>query len=591
MNRIRKFLALYKEYGLKTSVGLALGKVKNSRFVQKKKAAELIKKSMSDELLTAERQNKLNTNMRLSILTPVYNTDEGMLKCVIESVLNQTYPDVELCIADASDDAHSYVGDVCMDYARRDNRVKYHKLDENMGIADNTNRCMELATGEYIGLLDHDDILHPSAAYKVIKAFAKQEAEFVYTDEACFEGEYTNILSTNLKPDYSPYTLRCNNYICHFTAFTRELYDRVGGFRNRYDGSQDHDLFLRLTDAAKKVCHIPEILYFWRAHKGSVVADINAKSYAVDAGISAVNDFLASKDINADVSSSEVYPTIYRIKYELKDTPLVSIIILNHEHAEDLKRCITSIRKSTYKNYEIIIVENNSESKDIHEYYEELKDTGNVRIIERNKDFNYSEFNNAAVKEAAGEYIVLLNNDTEVINPEWMEEMLMYAVRDDVGAVGARLFYPDGRLQHCFVITGIGEDRVAVHAGLGLAADDYGYLDRIGFVQNVNAVTAACLMVSKAVYEQVGGLDEKLTVAYNDVDFCLALRKAGYYNVYTPYATMYHYESASRGSDWSKANRDRLVKEAEYIKIKWKNGLTDPYYNPNFSLDKAYMLR
>lgn len=585
MSKIKKAVALWHEYGFKTTVSLISNKIKANRFVQKQKARKIVINS-----LKINKNEKLNPELTLSILVPVFNTDADMLKCVIESVLNQTYQKVELCIYDASDTEHNYVGKICEEYACKDARIRYIKGD-NKGISENTNECAGISTGEYLALLDHDDILHPNAAYMVMEAVVKHGSDFIYTDEATFSGKITNIISTNFKPDYAPYLLRSNNYICHFTAFSRELFEKNGGFNSEYDGSQDHDLFLRLTDSAKCVYHIPEILYFWRVHPGSVSDDINTKKYAVNAGISAVQNFLVQKGIDAKVSSSDIYPTIYRIKYAVKCCSKVSIIILNHEHLLDLKRCIESLLTTTYSNFEIIIVENNSKSDELSEYYKFLSENKKIRILTRNRKFNFSEFNNFAVSKAQGEYVLFLNNDTEVINSDWLEEMLMYAFQNDVGAVGARLLYPDGRLQHCYVVTGAGEDRVAVHAGLGLAGNDYGYLDRIGMVQDVNAVTGACLLMKKTLFDDIGGFDEKLEVAYNDVDLCLKIRKKGYRIVYTPYASLTHFESASRGNDWGKENRKRLVSEAGYIKAKWGDGLSDPYYNPNFSKDRTYILK
>ncbi len=591
MGKIKKVISLVRDYGVGTAFHLTMEKIKSNPAIQKKKAVALIKKSMAPDVLKSEKDNQPNREVKVSILTPVYNTEVSMLKCVIESVLNQTYQNIELCITDASDSEHAVTSEICKKYASMDSRIVYRKLDSNKGISANTNAAFDISTGQMIALLDHDDILHPSAVYHVVSRHIEEDADFIYTDEVTFEGSIDNILSTNFKPDYSPDTLRANNYICHFTCFTRKLLERTGIFNERYDGSQDHDLFLRLTDKADKVSHIPELLYFWRAHKGSVVSDINAKNYAIEAGKNAVRDFLFSKGINAQVSSTDVYPTIYKIDYELKTKPKISIIILNKDHAKDLRRCVESINKSDYKNYEIIIVENNSVEPETEVLYKELSADDKIRILHCDRPFNYSEFNNEGVKEAAGEYLLFLNNDTEVINEKWLTEMLMFAQRKDVGAVGARLFYPDGRLQHCFVVTGTGEDHVATHAGLGLARNDYGYLDRIGFNQNVSAVTGACLMVRKDAFTAVEGFDENLSVAYNDVDLCLKLREKKYLNIYTPFATLYHYESASRGNDWNKDNRARLLSEAKYMKDKWGDRLSDPYYNKNFSLEKLYTLR
>lgn len=588
MSKAGKIISLCRQYGLKRTFSIAAAKFQSSCGIQRKKAVRLVSRTLKYPHMPDE---KLKNGPVLSILMPVYNTDIDMLKCVIESVMSQTYGRIELCISDAGDGQHADNGRIIREYTKKDSRIKYVKSVTGLGISENTVQCMKLATGTYYGLLDHDDVLHPSAACRIMECISETGADFIYTDEAAFSDRITNVVTLNLKPDYAPDMLRCNNYICHFTVFSKELYEKTEGFRKEYDGSQDHDLILRLTDKAEKICHIPEVLYFWRLHKNSVGYDINAKEYAVNAGINAVKDFLEYRHIKAEVESSDIFPTIYRIRYEIKDNPLVSVIILNKNHKKDLSRCIESVRKSTYRNYEIIIVENNSTDEDITEYYEELKKEGNIKIITRSGKFNYSEYNNAGVKEAAGEIIVFMNNDVEVINPSWLEEMLMYAQQKKNGAVGAKLLYPDRTIQHCYIVTGVGEDHVAVHAGAGLPEDDYGYMDRIGFVQNVSAVTGACLMIRKKLFNAAGGFDEKLPLAYNDVDLCLRIREMGYYNVYTPYALLYHYESSSRGGDDTGSRRKRLSAEAEYMKNKWQDEIRDPYYNPNFSREKAYILR
>lgn len=587
MGKINRLMVLIRDYGIGTAFGMAKQKLLSNPKAQRHKAVALIRDSMKESKLNKERNTDFEYEPTFGILVPLYNTDTDMLKCVIESVLNQTYDKWELCLCDGSDEKHSAVGKLCKEYAEADKRIKYRKLDNNLGISENTNECANMTESEYLGLLDHDDVLHPSALFEAVKALNENPADFIYTDEVTFSGEITNIISTNFKPDYAKDTLRANNYICHFTVFSHELFNRVGGFRKEYDGSQDHDLFLRMTAQASSIKHIARILYFWRAHEGSVVEDISAKQYAIDAGISAVQDFLEAEGVKAKVKSSEVYPTIYKIDYPIPDNAGISIVIPNRNHAADLRRCVDSIKKSSYDNYEIIIVENNSDEEEIFRYYEEIQKDDRIRVITHSIPFNYSELNNVGVKEAQGEYLLFLNNDTCVINNNWMEEMLMFAARSDVGAVGARLFYENDTLQHCFLITGAGENRVAIHAGLGLAKDDYGYLDRIGFNQNVSAVTGACLMVAKDKFLKAGGFDEKLPVAYNDVDLCLKLRSEGYVNVYTPFAKLYHYESATRGRD----KTSRLKENAEYMHKKWGEWLKDPYYNENFSLDRQYILR
>ena len=551
------------------------------------------KKYIERNMLSKEEEKKhKNTTfprkIKFSILVPLYNTPIKYLVEMIESVVAQTYGGWELCLADGSDKEHKDVEKTCLKYAARDSRIVYKKLTENKGISENTNECIDMATGNFLALFDHDDVLHPAALFEMMDMICKENADFVYTDEVVFENDdITDVLSLHFKPDFAPDTLLTNNYICHFTAFDARLLEVAGRFRN-YDGSQDHDLILRLTDAAKKICHIPRVLYYWRSHPASVASDISAKPYAVIAGRKVVKDYLASKGINAEVESTKVFPVIYKIKYEIKDKPLVSILIPNKDHIKDLSRCIESIlQKTTYDNYEIIVIENNSTQELLFRYYEYLSSLDNVRVIRYADKFNYAAINNYAAKYAKGDYLVLLNNDTEVITPEWIEEMLMHAQRDSIGAVGAKLYYEDDTIQHAGLLIGIGPDRTAGHVHYGMPRSCGGYQGKLHYVQNLCAVTGACLMVKKARYDEVGGLDERFTVAYNDVDFCLRLREKGYLNIFTPDAELYHYESRSRGFETTEIKRKRLNAEAKLFRERWADLIEkgDPYYNANLSLN------
>ncbi|MBO4890029.1 MAG: glycosyltransferase family 2 protein, partial [Lachnospiraceae bacterium] len=361
------------------------------------------------------------------------------------------------------------------------------------------------------------------------------------------------------------------------------------------DGSQDHDMILRLTQAAQKIVHVPKILYYWRSHAGSVASDINAKSYAIDAAKGAVAAHLKACGFSDfRIESSRAFETIFRIRYAIKGTPKISILIPNRNHAADLRRCIESITdRSSYDNYEIIVIENNSTDADIKEYYDTLEKHPKVKVVTYEGDFNYSAVNNFGAKYADGEYLLLLNNDTEVITRNWMEELLMYAQRDDVGAVGCMLYYPDYTIQHAGIVLGMGAHRTAGHSHYRMAKENLGYMGRLCYAQNVSAVTGACLMVRRSRFDEVGGLSEDLAVALNDVDLCLKLRKKGLLNVFTPFAELFHYESASRGDDVtekaSKENAERYNRECEHFRQKWKAELEagDPYFNPNFSLDHS----
>lgn len=494
--------------------------------------------------------------VKFSILVPLYNTPREFLTAMLDSVVQQTYGNWELCLADGSDDSHSYVGQICLEYQKADEartggkgRIAYKKLEKNEGISGNTNRCLAMATGEYIGLFDHDDIIHPSVLYEYAKVINEQGADYIYCDETTFKNSDINkMLTMHFKPDYAIDNLRANNYICHFSVFHRQLLDGDELFRTKYDGSQDHDMILRLTDKAKKVVHVPKLMYYWRSHAGSVASGIQAKTYAVDAAKGAVAEHLRKHGYeHFKITSTRAFETIFKISYQIIGNPKISIVIANKDHEADLRRCLASIfEKSTYDNYEVIVVENNSETTEIWKYYEELKENERVKIVIYQGGFNYSAVNNLGVEAAEGEYILLLNNDTQVITVNWMEELLMYAQRQDVGAVGAKLYYGDKTIQHAGVVLGLGAHRTAGHSHYMQHRENLGYMGRLCYAQNVSAVTGACLLVSKELFEKAGGLDESFAVSLNDVDFCIKLREMGYLNVFTPFAELYHYESVSR---------------------------------------------
>lgn len=544
----------------------------------------------------AERKKEETTvfpkDVTFSILVPLYNTPERFLREMIESVMTQTYGKWELCLADGSDDAHDFVGRICQEYRQKDSRIKYQKLAKNEGISGNTNECYKMATGNYIALFDHDDLLHPCVLFAYMQAICEKDADYIYCDEATFKGNsIDHMITLHFKPDFAPDNLLANNYICHFSVFGRELLESGELFRSQFDGSQDHDMILRLTAKAKHIVHVPRILYYWRSHKGSVASSIDAKTYAIDAAKGAVADHLTKLGYrNFEIESTRAFATIFRIKYELTSRPLVSIIIPNKDHVDDLSRCVESIiNLSTYDNYEIVIVENNSETAEIRTYYEEISRHPRVQVVEYKGDFNYSKINNFGVQYAKGEYLLLLNNDTEVITPDWMEELLMYAMRKDVGVVGAKLYYPDKTIQHAGIVIGLGAHRTAGHTHYRIPEANVGYMGRLCYAQDVTAVTGACMMVSKALYEELGGLDESFTVALNDVDFCLRVREKGLLNIFTPFAELYHYESKSRGSDKKDERALRYQQESDRFRVKWADALAkgDPYYNPNFSLDHS----
>ncbi len=566
-----------------------------SKIIEKKAYKSYGTLSMpSPEEINAQRSEQFPKKILFSILVPLYNTPEKFLREMIDSVVAQTYENWELCLADGSDDEHAYVAETVRSY--NDPRIRYEKLTENLGISGNTNKCFEMATGDYIGLFDHDDILHPTALYEYMKVICERDADYVYCDETTFSGKsIDHMITLHFKPDFAPDNLRANNYICHFSVFSKELVDKVGTFRTEFDGSQDHDMILRLTAAAKNIVHVPKILYYWRSHAGSVASDINAKSYAIDAAKGAVAAHLKACGFDGfRIESSRAFETIFRIRYAIKGTPLISILIPNKDHADDLRRCIESITDlSSYDNYEIIVIENNSTTEEIRQYYETLEKHPKVRVVTYEGDFNYSKINNFGARSANGEYLILLNNDTEVITRTWIEELLMYAQREDVGAVGCMLYYPDYTIQHAGIVLGMGAHRTAGHSHYKMAKENLGYMGRLCYAQNVSAVTGACMMVRRSYFDEAGGLSEDLAVALNDVDLCLKLRQKGLLNVFTPFAELFHYESASRGTDVTEAadkeKAERYNRECDLFRNKWKEILEagDPYFNPNFSLDHS----
>ncbi len=559
----------------------------------------------------AQREQRFKRMVKISILVPLYNTPENFLREMIDSVMNQTYENWELCLADGSDGDHAYVGEVVKEYQGRlempakvraggqtdaGPSVRYKKLVKNEGISGNTNQCLTLATGEYIGLFDHDDILHPCALYEYVKVINEKDADYIYCDETTFKsGDINRMITLHFKPDYAIDNLRANNYICHFSVFARELLDGTELFRTRFDGSQDHDMILRLTDRARNVVHVPKLLYYWRSHPGSTAADISAKPYAIESAKGAVADHLRRHGFeHFQITSTRAFETIFKIRYQIIGSPEISIVIANKDHAADLKRCITSIlEKSTYENYEVIVVENNSCDKETFDYYEELEENNRIRVVtyreEDGKTFNYSAVNNFGAAKARGSYLLFLNNDTQVITVNWMEELLMYAQREDVGAVGAKLYFADKGIQHAGVVLGLGAHRTAGHSHYKQPQENMGYMGRLCYAQDVSAVTGACLLVKKSIFEEVGGLDESFAISLNDVDFCLKLREKGYLNVFTPFAELYHFESVSRGLDDNGEKARRYNRESEQFRQKWKEVLEagDPYYNPNFSLDRS----
>ena len=556
---------------------------------QKHQAEESLKQrcTLTPEERKFQEETRFPKDIKFSILVPLYNTPPQFLTAMMQSVLDQTYPNWELCLADGSDGDHREVGEICRKWAKKDARILYRKLEKNLGISGNTNACIDMASGDYIALFDHDDLLHPAALYEDMKAICERNADFIYTDENTFHDTPEDAYQPHFKPDFAPDTLRANNYICHFTVFRRDLLEKAGGgFRSEFDGSQDFDMVLRLTEQAQHIVHIPKVLYYWRAHKNSVAENVAAKPYVIDAAKKAISEHLQRVGLEGEVLDS-VVPSMYRLKYKIHGEPLISILIPNMDHREDLKRCVDSIRNlSPWPNYEIIIIENNSREEETFAYYQELKQDARIRVVEWDGPFNFSAINNFGFRAAKGDHILLLNNDTEVISPDWLQEMLMYSQRSDVGAVGAKLYYPDHTIQHAGL--GIGLLTLAGHYHRHFDGNHPGYMGRLIYAQDLSGVTAACMMLPRHVYEEMNGLDESFEVAFNDVDLCMRIRQAGYLIVFTPFAELWHYESKSRGLDEAPEKRARFVGEVTRFQKRWARELAagDPYYNPNFSLDK-----
>ena len=542
------------------------------------------------EELQRQRDTEFEYEPLISILVPVYNTPEEFLKQMIQSVRKQTYGRWELCIANANP-ANETVAEILRISSTKDERIKVKDVPENEGIAQNTNAALASATGDYIGLLDHDDLLTPDALYEVVKAINENDRpQVLYSDEDKVTMDLSEHFQPHMKPDYNKDLLRSNNYITHFFVADRTLVEEVGGEDGEYNGAQDYDLILKCTERAKGIAHIPRILYHWRVHKASTADNPASKMYAFDAGKRAIEDHLKRCGEIGKVSHEKDLG-FYRVKYQVQGSPLISIIIPNKDQVESLDKCLESIEKSSYKNYETIIVENNSTEDETFAYYKKIE-SDKIRIVYWSDEFNYSAINNFGVKHARGDYLLLLNNDVEVITTDWLEELTANCQRKDVGIVGARLYYPDDTIQHAGIVIGIGG--VAGALFVGMPRMFTGYLHKAAIQQDLSAVTAACMMVKRSVYEELGGLEEELKVAFNDVDFCLRAREKGYLVVYDPNVELYHFESKSRGTEDSKEKIRRFQNEIEYMRSHWLELLKkgDPMYNPNLTLTKwDYSLR
>lgn len=522
----------------------------------------------------------------ISIVVPLYNTPARYFKQMTGSVRKQTYTNWQLVMVDASDAAHAEVSAKAAALAQKDARFVYRKI-ENGGIAANTTKGFAAATGEYLTLLDHDDVIYPNALYDVVRSIQSTGADFVYSDEIVLSDDFKQLGGYHFKPDFAPDYLRGVNYITHLAVFSRKLLDAAGAYEDpNFDGAQDHDLILRLTEKATKIHHIKKCLYVWRAAAGSTAQTMDAKPYAVAAGERAINAHLQRVGLQGEARAIPGAPGAFQLHYELTGHPRITVMIPNKDHTDDLDRCLTSLYKNAgYDNFEVLVIENNSTDPETERYYAQIPQKfANCRMVRYQGGFNFSAINNFGAQFANGEHLLLLNNDIEVTSKDFLRELLSYSQRPDVGAVGAKLIYPDNEIQHAGVIMGINGS--AGHSHKGHPADAVGDMYRLVTTQDFMAVTGACLMTKTALYREMGGLDaEKFAVAYNDVDYCLKLWKKGLLNVYTPLAQAIHYESRSRGLDTLSENAKRYEREKANFYEKYQPYIDnyDPYYNPHFT--------
>lgn len=539
--------------------------------------------------LTLETMPQLSSSPVFSILVPTYNTDPRWLKACIDSVLAQTYPHWELCIADdASTSPH--VWEIVQSYVAADERIKAVRRSHNGHIAAASNSALALASGKYVALLDHDDALHPLALQWCALELEKNSRwRMLFTDEDKIDSAGKRS-DPYFKSDWNPDLFLSQNCVCHLGVYERDLMLEVGGFREGYDGAQDWDLTLRVTEklGADEIGHIPKVLYHWRMIEGSTALAPGEKSYAHLAAMRAIQDHFDRTGTPAQVVEMPGFSGYYRISHAIPEpAPKVSLLIPTRDRVDLLRQCVDSILKlTTYRNYEIVILDNGSVETETLKYFDSLATMSNVRVLPYDAPFNYSKINNFGVAQTSGELIGLLNNDIEVISADWLTEMVSHAIRPAIGVVGAMLYYPNDTIQHAGVVLGIGG--VAGHSYVGMPRDYPGDKHRAGLVQNLSAVTAACVVLRRDVFEQVGGLDEDLVVAFNDVDFCIRVREAGYRNLWTPFAELYHHESASRGYEDTPEKIARFKREEALMKARWGHLLSaDPYYNVNFSLVNA----
>ena len=588
METVKVALSFLKKHGLRALLHKSVNKLKGldddyiySEWFDKTKP--------SKEDIELQRRAVFGYMPKISIVIPVFKTPDDYLRQLLDSLLNQTYEKIEVCLADGSGVEASKEA-VIKEYTRRDDRLLYKLLEKNLGLSGNTNEAIAMSTGDYIVFCDHDDILTEYAMYEIVKALNEHnKPEFIYSDEDKIDITGSTVFDPQFKPDFNIDMLRSVNYICHLVAVKRDLINRIGVLNPEFDGAQDYDFVLRATEEAKGIVHIPKVLYHWRSHIGSTADNPESKLYAFEAGERALRAHYkrALPDMKLSGIEKGVDYGVYHAKFDIEES-LISVIIPNKDHIRDLDKAIRSLIGGSYKNLEIIVVENNSKDEETFEYYKKISAEFNfVKVVNWEREFNYSAINNFGVSFAQGEKLLFLNNDVELKNPDLIREMCYYMQRDDVGVCGARLLYEDDTIQHAGVVVGFGG--IAGHTFIGLHETQNSYCHRAMIAQNYSAVTAACMMSKRSAFDKVGGFSEELAVAFNDIDYCMKIRSLGLLVVYTPYALAYHYESKSRGLEDTPEKVERFNREIAAFMKKWpdilKNG--DPYYNPNLTLRKS----